>query len=107
MYVGTGSTRGWEGWVEKGRFRHSVSVKQWAELETSGGSGNEVEPDSGPTTAGLKGAGHAKGKGEKDRQGEGDVGKSKRGGGVLETGSGFNGVMSGSGDRKAEEKKDI
>lgn len=31
MFVGTGSTRGWEGWLSKGRRIHSAGEDEWRE----------------------------------------------------------------------------
>lgn len=50
MYVGTGSTRGWEGWVKIGRHRHSMGAKDWQESQASSGLDSESGERS-PTSA--------------------------------------------------------
>jgi hypothetical protein len=44
MYTGTGSTRGWAGWVDSGRHKHSASAREWpGVLDPASGSGSNDE----------------------------------------------------------------
>lgn len=56
MYVGTGSTRGWQGWIKTGRHRHSMGEKDWQERQEANGwaagvvlddTNDQSPPDSG------------------------------------------------------------
>lgn len=53
MYAGTGSTRGWKGWIKSGRHRHSMGMKDWQEQQaaTGRGMGIELEGVEGPMSA--------------------------------------------------------
>jgi hypothetical protein len=46
MYAGTGSTRGWRGWIKSGRHRHSLGMKDWQEQQAASGWALGVEPNS-------------------------------------------------------------
>ena len=48
MFAGTGSTRGWEGWLTKGRRRHSLG-----EDDRTWGSAETTEAGSSPETTEL------------------------------------------------------
>jgi hypothetical protein len=51
MYAGTGSTRGWKGWIKSGRHRHSMGMKDWQEQQAATGHGmgiEVVESEEGP-----------------------------------------------------------
>lgn len=52
MYAGTGSTRGWKGWIKSGRHRHSMGMKDWQEQQAASGRGMgiEIEGVEGPMT---------------------------------------------------------
>jgi hypothetical protein len=52
MYAGTGSTRGWKGWIKSGRHRHSMGMKDWQEQQAASGHGMgiELEGVEGPIT---------------------------------------------------------
>jgi hypothetical protein len=59
MYVGTGSTRGWKGWLKSGRHRHSLGQKDWQERQASSGwaTGVNVGLDplgEGPSSGGSQ-----------------------------------------------------
>jgi hypothetical protein len=43
MFAGTGSTRGWRGWIKHGRHRHSLGMKDWQEQQAASGWGMGVE----------------------------------------------------------------
>lgn len=43
MFAGTGSTRGWRGWIKHGRHRHSLGMKDWQERQAASGWGMGVE----------------------------------------------------------------
>lgn len=50
MFAGTGSTRGWKGWIKSGRHRHSMGMKDWQEQQAASGHGMgiEIEGVEGP-----------------------------------------------------------
>jgi hypothetical protein len=53
MYAGTGSTRGWKGWIKSGRHRHSMGMKDWQEQQAARGHGMGIEimeGEEGPIT---------------------------------------------------------
>ena len=47
MYAGTGSTRGWKGWIKSGRHRHSMGMKDWQEQQAASGFGMGIETGEG------------------------------------------------------------
>ena len=50
MFTGTGSTRGWQGWLARGRRRHSSGADEWRErrqAERSWSSGQSTAAGEG------------------------------------------------------------
>jgi hypothetical protein len=48
MFVGTGLTHGWRGWVRKGRRRHALGQTDWSRAKRGSGDDSTTAVDGEP-----------------------------------------------------------